>query len=97
MRKKYELKLKPIINIENPDNKRIFEMLEKSCEGLNSYVADFFETVAILKEQKIKSADNHTDIDDSIEFVLAKIDEVTASMESIVNDMPSLIELIEIN
>lgn len=95
MRQKYELKLKPI-NTENPDNKRIYEMLKQSCDGLNCYVADFFETVMILKEQQAQSG-NNIEIDESIKFVLAKIDEVTASMKSIVNDMPSLIELIEIN
>jgi len=95
MRQKYELKLKPI-NSTNPDNLRIYELLQKSCEGLNSYLADFFETVAILEEKKIKSGSDNSEIDESIEFVLTKIDEVTSSMKCIVNDMPSLIELIEI-
>ena len=95
MRQKYELKLKPI-NSNNPDNMRIYEMLEKSCEGLNSYLADFFETVAILEEKKFKSGYDSNEIDESIEFVLTKIDEVTLSMKCIVNDMPSLIELVEI-
>lgn len=95
MRQKYELKLKPI-NSNNPDNLRIYEMLNKSCEALNSYLADFFETVAILNEQKTQSGPDNSDTDESIEFVLTKIDEVTASMKSIVNDMPSLIELVEI-
>jgi hypothetical protein len=96
MKQKYELKLKPI-NSNNPDNLRIYDMVQKSCEGLNSYLADFFETVAILEEQKTKSGSDNKDIDESIEFVLVKIDEVTASMKSIVNDMPFLVELIEIH
>ena len=95
MRKKYELKLKPI-NSDNPDNLRIYDILTKSCDGLNNYLADFFETVAILEEKKLKPYSDNNDIDESIEFVLTKIDEVTSSMKSIVNDMPSLIELIEI-
>ena len=95
MRQKYELKLKPI-NSNNPDNLRIYEILQKSCGGLNSYVSDFFETIAILEEQKANSGSENYEIDESIEFVLTKIDEVTTSMKCIVNDMPSLIELKEV-
>ena len=51
MRQKYELKLKPI-DTANADNLRIYEMLKKSCDGLNSYLADFFETIEILREKK---------------------------------------------
>ena len=95
MRQKYELQLKPI-NSSNIDNLRIYDMLKKSCDGLNSYLADFHETVAILEEKKLKSGSDVNEINDSIEFVQLKINEVTSSMKSIVNDMPSLIELIEI-
>lgn len=94
MRQKYELKLKPI-DTTNSDNLRIYGMLEKSCEGLNNYLADFFETIEILKEKKEKPSVEQTEIDSSIEFVLAKIDEVTSSMKTIAEDMPSLIELKE--
>ena len=91
MRQKYELKLKPI-NTSNSDNLRIFEMLNKSCEGLNNYLADFFETIQILKETKDKPDSDHKEVEQSIEFVLTKIDEVTASMKSIAQEMHTLIE-----
>ncbi len=94
MRQKYELKLKPIQS-SNSDNKRIYEMLKHSCDGLNNYLADFFETVEILKEKKDKPSTESKDVDESIDFVLKKIDEVTASMKSIAQEMHTLIELKE--
>ncbi len=94
MRQKYELKLKPI-DTANADNLRIYEMLKKSCDGLNSYLADFFETIEILREKKDKTSSEQMETESSIEFVLAKIDEVTSSMKTIAEDMPSLIELKE--
>jgi len=95
MKQKYELRLKPI-STSNSDNLRIYEMLKNSCEGLNSYLADFFETVEILKEKKDKPSSENKEIDASIEFVLAKIDEVTSSMKSIAQEMHTLIELKEL-
>lgn len=92
MRKKYELKLKPMEST-NSDNLRIYEMLKNSCDGLNNYLADFFETIEILKE---KAGPENTEVEESIQFVLAKIDEVTSSMKNIAEDMPSLIELREL-
>lgn len=94
MRQKYELKLKPI-NTSNSDNLRIYGMLKDSCEGLNNYLADFHETIEILKEKKDKSAADPAEVEASIDFVLTKIDEVTESMKNIAQDMHTLIELIE--
>jgi len=70
-------------------------MLKSSCEGLNNYLADFYETIDILKEKKEKSDAEPAEIDASIKFVLAKIDDVTSSMKNIAQDMHTLIELIE--
>jgi len=95
MRQKYELKLKPI-NTSNSDNLRIYGMLKNSCEGLNNYLADFYETIEILKEKKEKSAADPAEVEASMEFVLTKIDEVTESMKIIAQDMHALIELIEL-
>ncbi len=94
MRQRYVLELKPIVST-NVDNIRIYEMLKKSCDGLNSYLADFHQTIEILKEKRNLSADNAS-TDESIEFVLGKIDEVTASMKEIAGYMPSLITLKEL-
>jgi hypothetical protein len=91
MHQKYELILKPI-PLTNEDNARIYEMLKNSCAGLNNYLSDFFETVAILKE---KPDSGHIDINESIQSVLGKIDEVTASMKKITQDMPEFVELKE--
>ena len=95
MRQKYQLELKPIISA-NEDNLRIYGMLKKSCEGLNSYLADFYQTIEILKEKKAAGPGNGIATDESIEFVLGRIDEVTATMKEIAKYMPSLIELKEI-
>jgi hypothetical protein len=94
LKQKYELKLKPI-NTSNSDNLRIYGILKNSCEGLNNYLADFYETIEILKEKKEKSAAEPAEVEASIEFVLKKIDDVTLSMRTIAQDMHSLIELIE--
>jgi len=95
MRQKYQLTLKPI-NTSNSDNLRIYDMLKNSCEGLNNYLADFFETIEILNEKKEKSPSERKEAEESIEFVLAKIDAVTESMKIIAEEMPSLIELKEL-
>lgn len=94
MRKKYQLKLKPI-STTNSDNLRIYGMLKNSCEGLNSYLADFFETIEILKEKKDTHPAESREVEESIKFVLTKIDDVTLSMKAIAEDMHALIELIE--
>jgi len=94
MRKKYELKLKPI-NTSNSDNLRIYNMLKNSCDGLNNYLADFYETVEILKEKKDKPSAENAEVEASIEHVLSKIDEVTESMKNIAEEMHALIELKE--
>lgn len=95
MRPKYELKLKPI-NSTNEDNLRIYNMLKNSCDGLNSYLADFYETIEILKEKKDKPSAEPAEIEASINFVLSKIDEVTESMKNIASEMHTLIELKEL-
>jgi hypothetical protein len=94
MKQKYELKLKPI-NTSNEDNLRIYNILKNSCEGLNNYLADFYETIEILKEKKERPSVESSEVDASIEFVLSKIDEVTESMKNIAQEMHTLIELKE--
>jgi len=94
MRQKYELKLKPI-STSNSDNLRIYDILKNSCEGLNNYLADFYETIEILKEKKEKPSAESAEVDASIDFVLSKIDEVTESMKNIAQEMHTLIELKE--
>jgi len=92
MRKKFELKLKPISS-SNSDNLRIYGMLKNSCDGLNNYLADFFETIEILKE---KPDTENKEAEESIQFVLTKIDEVTSSMKKIAEEMHALVELKEL-
>lgn len=94
MRQRFILELKPILST-NEDNLRIYEMLKKSCEGLNSYLADFHQTVEILNERRGLSGDDIA-TEENIQSVLGKIDEVTSSMKEIANHMPSLITLIEL-
>ena len=95
MTQRLEIRLKPL-NTTNADNLRIYEMLKNSCDGLNNYLADFFETVEILKEKKEEPSAERLEIQASIEYVLAKIEEITSSMKEIARDMPALVELKEI-
>ncbi len=94
-----ELRIKAI-HTENDETLRILGMIHESCDRLNAYVMDFFETRAILNEN-LKNAKENKDrarvkeTEESIGEVERRISEVTESMQGIVQDMPELVELVE--
>lgn len=96
MERQPKLRLKPI-DKNDDESMRIYGMTGKTVESFNSYVADFFQTVAILRENIEKA---HTTADqekaaemrEHIEHVERKIDELTEAMQRIADDMSSLVE-----
>ncbi|MCP4138235.1 MAG: hypothetical protein GY754_45150 [bacterium] len=93
---------KPVIKLKdfssaNTDSLRIFSNTQKAVENLNIYAADFFESIAILSENREKSLkkNDHAkaeEITENILFVETKIKEVTESMQKIAAEMPFLVE-----
>ncbi len=81
------------MDTKNPETLRIYSEVEKSCERLNAYAMDFFETVKILKENLASGRSSEGEID----FVLGKIDELNAAMNEISHSMPELVELVKFN
>ncbi len=99
MEKAPTLRLKSLPT-ENDETLRIMGMIHESCDRLNAYVMDFFETMAILNEnlknaKKKKDRAKQKEIEESIAEVERRISEVTESMQGIVKDMPELVELVE--
>ncbi len=92
--KKYRLILKPI-DSDNAETIRIYNNLRESCERLNIYLADFFETVEILNEKKNSGVDFPGGAELNIEFVNGRINEVIKSMEDISQSMNSLVYMEE--
>jgi len=90
LRDKYRLELIPIYT-KNQETIRIYSEVEKSCERLNIYATDFFETLNILKEG-IESGKNN---EGELNFLLGKIDEINTSMEEISRAMPDLVALVK--
>lgn len=77
--------------------KRIYEMSKDTCESFNSYYLDFFESVAILEENKDKENDSVkiNEIEESIKYMHNKIEELSGFMDNLSRQMPDLIELKE--
>lgn len=81
----------------DPDSLRIYDFTQKTVDGFNNYVADFFETISILKEnlEKLGSdqKEKSNEITGTIKYVENKIDELSAKMQTIAEEMSSLIEI----
>lgn len=96
MEQKPMLKLKPI-DKNDDESVRIFDMTGRTVESFNSYVADFFQTVVILREN-LERAHTATDQEKAaemrahIDHVERKIAELTEAMQRIADDMPALVE-----
>lgn len=95
MKTRYQLKLKQITG-DTHDTARIYEYTRRTVDDFNSYFADFFETIKILRENLEKpdaDKEKKNEISESIKHVELKIDELSAKMNEIADEMPSLIEL----
>ncbi len=71
-------------------------MVCQSVERLNNYVADFYESIQILSENRNaclfrNDRPGAEEISGSIDFMESKIDEVSKSMEAIAHAMPELV------
>lgn len=88
------LQLKEIVP-KSESMERIYSMSKETCESFNSYYLDFFESVAILEENKSKESNSQKlkEIEESIHFMHGKIEELSGFMENISKQMPDLIEL----
>ena len=94
MKPEFRLKMK-YVESDNPETVRIFNMVNDACERFNIYLMDFFETLSILEEKKLKGkSDDETER--SIESVKSRIEEVTAAMKDIAVTMPSIVELMQV-
>lgn len=97
MPEKRFLELKPLES-KDTESVRIYNLARDACERLNNYLLDFFESIAILNEKKEKLWEKKKsaelkEVEESIAFVYTKIEEVTASMEEIADQMDFLVEI----
>ena len=89
------LNLKPL-DTDNESTARIYSMVRETVDSFNIYVADFFESVAILEEQLASAKREGGDpavIEEKIEYMRRRIEELLASMNGIAEEMHSLVEL----
>lgn len=93
-----ELRLKPLQS-DNPDTVRIYDQAREACQRLNTYLFDFIETIAILRENRGKGKTDGTEsereIDTYIESVERKIDDIGLQMEGIAKDLSFLVDLVD--
>lgn len=89
-----ELQLIPISRTDSQSLK-LFGNLNESCQRLNHYLKDFFNTVSILKED-LKDTDDpgkRKEREESIRYVESRIDLVSAEMDKIARDFPDLVRV----
>ena len=94
------LKLKPM-QLKEEKSHQIFAMTQETVERFNIYVSDFFETVAILREDHERSVKKNDaakcdEIESKIVFVEQKIEELTEAMQRIADEMSSVVELVQV-
>ena len=85
---------------DDPESIRLLDLTREFIERLNNYVADFDESITILKENreeniKKEDKDKIADIDESIQFVESKINDVSNEMRKIAEEMSFFVELKE--
>jgi Mg2+ and Co2+ transporter CorA len=89
------LKLKPM-DFGNASTERIYALVEETVKNFNIYVADFYESVAILEEQ-LKAAKNRggdcSEIEGKISYMRTRIEELSSAMKGIADEMHALVEL----
>ena len=93
---KPKLQLKPI-NISTDGTERIYQMVRETVESFNVYVADFYESVSILKEQHEKalssgSSSAVSEVEEKIRYMEKRIEELKSAMEKISAEMHTLVE-----
>ena len=89
------LEIKPVLT-DDPESLRIYELALKSVENLNNYIADFIESIHIMKENREnslrkKDLERAEKILSDMTFIETKIEEVSRSMEAISAVMPELV------
>lgn len=93
---KPQLILKPI-EIENAETQRIYGYLRQTVEGFNNYVADFFESIAIISEKGEALRQTHqtqeaATCDDEVHYLEGRIEELRLAMQMIATEMGALVE-----
>lgn len=92
---KPQLILKPI-EIENAETQRIYGYLRQTVEGFNNYVADFFESIAILSEKgealRTNQPQEAARCDEEVRYLEARIEELRLAMQMIAAEMGALVE-----
>ncbi len=101
MKNQTRLKLKPLEKAD-PDSLRIYDITRKTIEDFNGYVADFHETIRILRENQAKpevmrDGEQTRVIDGDIRYIEDKIEELSRAMQKIAEDMSFLVEVEEEN
>lgn len=88
------LLLKPL-DTDNESTARIYSMVRETVDSFNIYVADFFESVAILEEQLsgAKRGGGDAEIEEKISYMRRRIAELSDAMKAIEDQMGGLVEL----
>ena len=90
---KPHLSLKPL-DTENESTARIYSMVRETVDSFNIYVADFFESVAILEEELAAARkDSSAEIEEKIAYMRRRIAELSDAMKAIAEQMDGLVEL----
>jgi predicted ribosome quality control (RQC) complex YloA/Tae2 family protein len=93
--------MKPRLNLKPMDTSdestaRIYSMVDETVRSFNIYVADFFESIAILEEElgrAGKGSAQRSEIEGKIAYMRGRIEELSDSMKKIAEEMHSLVEL----
>ena len=99
MKSRLKLKLKPLA-ANDPESQRIYKITSKTIEGFNSYVADFYGTISILKEKLDKPGtgkdpEKADSIRKDIEYMENKLDELFLTMKNLAEEMSFLVDVEE--
>lgn len=94
-KQKPALEIKPVVT-DDPDSLRIYELAMNSVKNLNNYIADFFESINIMMENReilLKKGDitKAEEMLSGMDYIEKKIEEVSRSMEAISETMPELV------
>jgi hypothetical protein len=86
------------IDVKNEKTERLYSLVSETVQSFNVYVADFYESVAILEEQydaavKAGNTASAREADEKISYMKERIEQLNASMKSISEEMHSLVEL----
>ena len=87
------LNLKPL-DTDNESTARIYSMVRETVDSFNIYVADFFESVAIIEEELASAQKGGgAEIEEKIAYMRRRIAELSDAMKAIAEQMDGLVEL----